>query len=142
MLDWQLSRVSSPAVDISYILFTSTVKSLRDAHLDEFLQVYYTNLAHTIRATGSDPDVLFPEAELQRQLRQFGVHGVLMAPVLIPIIIADSTEIASMDEMAETMESGKEIKRTHTNLSAANAKEFGRRIQDVISDARRLGWLK
>lgn len=81
LLDWQLTRVSSPAVDLTTFLFTSTDKQLRDAHLDEFLQVYYSNLVRIVRATGSDPAILFPEAELHRQLRLFGKYGVMVAPL-------------------------------------------------------------
>lgn len=140
LLDWQMSRITSPAIDLSYYLFSSTVKSLRDAHLDEFLKIYYTNLADVIRATGSDPEVLFPEEELQRQLRQFGKIGVLMAPILIPAMLADSSDITDLDSNAEQLYNKKTSDRA-VNISGNKEQEFIKRMQDVVSDARRYGWL-
>lgn len=141
MVDWQMSRVTSPAVDFSYFLFTSTVKSLRDKHLDEFIRIYYTNLAQTIRSNFSDPDVLFPEAELHRQLQKFGVYGVMLAPIIIPNAIADTKEISNLDEMAETLANGTEDTGTMTNLSEESAKEYAQRVKDVLADARQYGWI-
>lgn len=137
-----MSRITSPAIDLTYFLFTSTRKSLRDAHLDEFLQVYYSNLARIIRATGSDPDEMFPEAELQRQLRKFGVYGVAMAPFALPMILADKSEITDLDEIAETILQGEQNTGFMTNLNPAKRMEYAEMIRDVLADARRYGWIK
>lgn len=141
LLDWQLSRVTSPAVDLSYYLLTSTVKSLRDAHLDEFIQIYYTNLADIVRASGSDPDVLFPEVELQRQLKQFGKYGVVMSPMLIPVILAESSDITDLDDFADAMSKSKEESGRAVNITGKKEQEFVKRMQDLLADARRYGWL-
>lgn len=142
LLDWQLSRVSSPAMDISLFLFSSTNKSLRDKHLDEFLQIYYASFASILQTLGSDPDVLYPEAELQRQLRQFGIHGVTQSPVLVPLIIADSSECPNYDDLAENMSEGAIDTGSMKHLNGAKVKEFGQRMNDMLDDARRYGWLE
>lgn len=141
MLDWQCSRVSSPAVDLTYFLFSATVKSLRDEHLTDFLQIYYSNLAGIIRATGSDPDLLFPEPELHQQLRQFGKYGVMMAPIVIPVNIAVASEISNIKELTETMANGKNGAGLLTNLNESKTKQFAQRMEDVLADARQYGWL-
>lgn len=139
-VDWQMARYTSPAIDLSQYLFTSTDKPFRAAHLDELLNVYYTNLAHTIRATGSDPDVLFPEAELQRQLRLFGGYGAILAPIMMSIVIADVSEITNVDEMAEKMATGAGNSGTMAMLSDAKARAYAQRLSDVLADIRRFGW--
>lgn len=48
-LDWQISRYSSPIIDIVYFMFCCTTKELRDAHYDDFLKVYHENLSTHIR---------------------------------------------------------------------------------------------
>lgn len=115
---------------------------MRDTHLDEFLSIYYSNLVRFVRATGSDPDVLFPEAELQRQLRQFGIYGVLMAPVVISVLLADSSEVSNMEEIAEAVcaKSKNEV-GAFVKLSDSKAKAFCQRMKDVLADARQYGWL-
>lgn len=137
-----MARVTSPAIDLTYFFFSTINKALRDAHLDDFLHIYYTSLAGTIRATGSDPEVLFPEAELQRQLRQFGIFGVAFAPLMIPLILADSSEIANLDELAEQMAEGEEGAGCMANLkNDEKIREFGLQMKGVLADARRYGWM-
>lgn len=49
LLDWQVSRHSSPILDITYFMFCCTTKELRDGHYDNFLKVYHENLSNHIR---------------------------------------------------------------------------------------------
>lgn len=138
-----MARVTSPAVDLTYYLFSSIGKSLRDAHLDEFLQIYYTNLAQTVRVSGSDPDELFPKSELQRQLRQFGKFEVAFAPLMIPLILADSSEIANLDELSVAMsDDGEYAQELMANLNKAKEGEFAQRMKDALSDGRQYGWIQ
>lgn len=57
LLDWQVSRCSSPIIDIVYFVFCCTSKELRDAHYDEFLRVYHESLSTHIRQY--DKNLLF-----------------------------------------------------------------------------------
>lgn len=49
LLDWQMSRHSSPIIDIVYYLFSCTTKELRDAHYDTFLKVYHDSLSAHVK---------------------------------------------------------------------------------------------
>lgn len=49
ILDWQLSRISSPIIDIVYFVFLCTTKELRDEHYDNFLKIYHESLSDQIR---------------------------------------------------------------------------------------------
>lgn len=49
LLDFQISRCSSPIIDIVYFMFCCTTKELRDAHYDEFLKIYHESLSTHIR---------------------------------------------------------------------------------------------
>lgn len=49
LLDWQISRYSTPIIDIVYYIFACTTKELRDAHYDEFLKIYHESLSSHIR---------------------------------------------------------------------------------------------
>lgn len=49
LLDWQASRYSTPIADIVYFIFCCTTKELRDAHYDNFLNVYHQSLSTHIR---------------------------------------------------------------------------------------------
>ncbi|KAK9686356.1 Ecdysteroid kinase-like family [Popillia japonica] len=41
LLDWQLSRYGSPALDLSYFIFTCTDHALRAKHYDNMIKFYY-----------------------------------------------------------------------------------------------------
>lgn len=49
MLDWQVSRIASPLLDVMYFIFSCTTKELRDAHYDDFLKTYHHTLSAHIR---------------------------------------------------------------------------------------------
>lgn len=49
LLDWQVSRIASPVLDVLYFIFSSTTKELRDAHYDDFLQMYHNTLSAHIQ---------------------------------------------------------------------------------------------
>lgn len=49
LLDWQMTRLASPVIDFLHYIFVCTTKTLRDAHYDSFLKVYYENLSTHLR---------------------------------------------------------------------------------------------
>lgn len=49
LLDWQITRHSSPICDIVYYMFSCTTKELRDVHYDNFLKTYHESLSIHIR---------------------------------------------------------------------------------------------
>lgn len=59
-IDFQVSRFTTPVVDISYFLGCSTDKELRK-NLPELLSYYYDCLMAAIRGLGHEkPDELYP----------------------------------------------------------------------------------
>lgn len=48
-LDYQISRYSSPACDISYYLYCCTTKELRDKHYDTFLRTYHETMSEHLK---------------------------------------------------------------------------------------------
>lgn len=60
IIDFQVSRYTTPVVDLSYFLGCSTDRKLRE-HLPELLLDYYKTLMEEIRCLGHDsPETLYP----------------------------------------------------------------------------------
>lgn len=59
-LDFQLARCASPALDVSFFIYTCTEQSLREAHYNDLLKIYYDELNRAIALLGSDPNKLYP----------------------------------------------------------------------------------
>lgn len=135
LFDWQISAVTSPALDLSYYLLTSTTKELR-ARYEELLKVYYDSMSTLITKLGSDPKKLFPFDELKRQMKQFGVYGVIMTPILLQVIVSDSKNIVDMNSIDENTEV-----LDIATIDDSSKIKFRERVSDALQDAMRLGWI-
>lgn len=60
MLDFQLARCSSPVLDLSFLIYSCTLKPFRDQYFDDVLKVYHNELSSAIKSLGSDPDKVYP----------------------------------------------------------------------------------
>lgn len=103
LIDWQLVQFCSPAMDISYFIFSSTDSTLRVEHYDDLINVYYENLAETLQRLGSDPEKLFKFSDLQDQLKKYARYGLIMAPMLIQVVTAKASDIPDLNELAQKM---------------------------------------
>lgn len=143
VLDWQICRIASPALDISYFFCSSTDKAMRDRHFDELINVYYQNLANVVRHCGSDVERLMPLAEFQNQLKTYGRYGLVMAPLLLQVIVSDPSSVVDMDEAAlELSKPEAERKKLEfTKFSEESLAVYRQRLGDVIDDAKKFGWI-
>ncbi|KAK4884214.1 hypothetical protein RN001_000485 [Aquatica leii] len=82
-LDWQLTRLGSPAVDLTTFLFSSTDKKLRDLHYDDLINEYYNSLCSMLEQLGTDPMKMLPFSILQQHLKKYGIFGLFMAALLV-----------------------------------------------------------
>lgn len=60
MLDFQLARCASPVLDLSFLIYSCTLKSFRDQYFDDTLKIYHSELSNAIKLLGSDPDKIYP----------------------------------------------------------------------------------
>lgn len=116
---------------------------MRDQHFDELINVYYQNLANVVRHCGCDVERLMPFAEFQSQLRKYGRYGLAMAPLLLQVIVSDSSSIVDMDEAAlELSKPEAERKQIEfTKFSEESLAVYRQRLGDVIDDAKKFGWI-
>ncbi|XP_022909730.2 uncharacterized protein [Onthophagus taurus] len=137
LLDWQVARYGSPALDLSYFLFTCTDKEFRDHHYDDMIRLYYYTLCDHLNALGSDPEVLLPFDVLQKELKEFSVVGMYMS-IFVLFICTRETE-----EMAEWR--SKDVKSEDVSnkwaTKSVNANKYQRRVRDVIVDVFEKGYL-
>lgn len=99
MIDYQLARYSSPALDISFFVYSCTTQALREAHYDDLLNAYHQSLSEMIRDLGSDPEELFPYTELQKELHEFARFGCGMGIESVPFSLLDESEVADLDQI-------------------------------------------
>lgn len=72
MLDWQVFRFSSPAIDLIYNIFSSTDKALRDREYNNLIALYHESLCNTVKSFGSDPEKFFSLNDLKNNRTMAG----------------------------------------------------------------------
>lgn len=60
MLDFQLARCASPVLDLSFLIYSCTLKPFRDQYFDDALKFYHDQLCSTIELLGTDPRKVYP----------------------------------------------------------------------------------
>lgn len=138
MIDFQLARYSSPALDISFFMYSCTSQELREAHYDELLKAYHQSLSDMLLDLGSNPDQLFTFADLQKELQEFARFGCGMGIESVPFSLLEEDEVSDLDQIK-----GDEAIPIETVWILKNIKtqEGRRRLADVFKHADSCGYL-
>ncbi|XP_055541041.1 uncharacterized protein LOC129727327 [Wyeomyia smithii] len=138
MIDFQLARYSSPALDISFFMYSCTTQKLREEHYEDLLKTYHDSLSDMLRNLGSNPDELFSYSDLQKELREFARFGVGMGIESIPFSLLDENEVSDLDQIQG--EEAVPIENVWV-LKKITSKEGRRRLTDMFKHALSCGYL-
>lgn len=141
-VDWQIIRYVSPAIDLSYNIFTSTDKPLRDAEYINLLKHYYQSLSRTIELLGSVPNELFTFDNLLDEMKKCGTFALLITPMILQISLADSSQITDLNEMCDQIADGNLNQDLIKGLTDNAHEEYATRLNDAIGDLLNLGYFK
>lgn len=129
-------RYVSPAMDLLYYIFGSTDKAFRDKYYDKLLQTYYGSLSEIVRQLGSNPDKLFTFQDLQDELQKFGQYALWSGPMVKRSQLADSEDVADLDEFAK----GEEEYMIRP-FSGDKQAVFNDLANDIVLDLYNLGYI-
>nr|XP_027221639.1 uncharacterized protein LOC113813778 [Penaeus vannamei] len=100
LLDFQMATVSSPAIDITYFLYTSLDERARRDHQQELLSAYYGTFDEILR--GGGVEVPFCLEELQQECRRKVVFGCLMGLIILPAALNEAEDcLADPDALTD-----------------------------------------
>lgn len=129
-LDWQIIRYGTLALDVLYIIFSSTDKALRDKEYHYLIALYHKSMSNMVKLLGSDPEKLCSLENLKNELKRYGYIVPMMTPMLIQMSQSDSSEMPTSD--ATSTETGAERGAQGTGLSATGQLEYERRINELL----------
>lgn len=124
-------------------IFTSTDKAFRDKEYNNLLTIYHESLATTVDLLGSNSSQLFTFENLKDELKRFGNYALMLAPIIVQVSLADSSEISKLDEMFD-----KAVKEEEghielvTSLGEKGQLLYDRRINEVFEDIVNLGYYR
>ncbi|XP_053657729.1 uncharacterized protein LOC128706812 [Anopheles marshallii] len=138
LLDWQLAKYGSPALDFVHAVFLSTDESFRRNHYDNMLQTYHNALMSHLERLGDDRATeWFPLTVLMRlvklQARQALVIGMLHIPLTVASEEATFTAEDATDESREDSSS--------VQISDTSDAKYQTRMAGLLKDVFRLGFL-
>ncbi|KAK5646586.1 hypothetical protein RI129_005050 [Pyrocoelia pectoralis] len=133
ILDFQISRLSSPAVDLCCFLFSDTDKTVRERY-DELILKYYNCFCAFLEELGSDGRKLLPFNVLQAHLKEYGIVGLFWA---IHILYVQCTIAQSVPSIFENESYAKGLEFIY---EIEDRSVFDERVRDSVLDFHRFGY--
>lgn len=91
---------------------------------------------------GSNPNELFTFENLNNEMKRCGNYALMLAPLIILVSQADSSEISNLDEMFDKAAEGEGTVDLITSLSGKGQQEYARRLNEVFEDIVNLGYYR
>ncbi|XP_050436496.1 uncharacterized protein LOC126843172 [Adelges cooleyi] len=116
IVDFQIARYGSPALDLTSLLYCCTTVDLRSKHLPELLQSYYDSVISILEQTDCMdryPDIC---QKLNREFLEYGGFGLGVAMDLIPIITCESDQAPDMYK-EDTTSARPNVEASYVNTS-------------------------
>lgn len=137
-LDWQLSRYTSPALDLHFHFFSSTRKALRDDHYTELLNIYHDALTDIVRRLGSDPEKLFRLEDLMEELKACGKYAVIIGVSMVPFVLSEPNEIADMEEYSVRFAKGEKATLFTSDINPNSV--YSEAVNEIVGDVIAYGF--
>ncbi|XP_066992697.2 uncharacterized protein [Anabrus simplex] len=134
-VDFQLSFLGSPAMDLTYFLYSSSKNEVRASHLDEVLKMYHTQLCETLAALGCSTDV-FSFQDLKNEMKRVAIYGLFAASNVLAVVVADAEEAPDMAELTEEDMSNEETSPWEKTL---NNPRFREALQQMLPHFDKMG---
>ncbi|CAL4073280.1 unnamed protein product [Meganyctiphanes norvegica] len=93
LVDLQASFVSSPAVDINYLLYTSLSGDVRNGNISSFLSIYHNAFKKVLKA--AETKIPFTKVELLQEFRKRNIFGLLMGMNIACSIVSEGSDLMS-----------------------------------------------
>lgn len=99
IIDFQLARYASFALDYMFFIYSCTNQELREKHFEEIFEAYHASAADLIKDLGSDPNKIYPIADVRQELTDFGRFGCGMGIESLPMSMMDDEDVADLDAL-------------------------------------------
>ncbi|EDW26488.1 GL13040 [Drosophila persimilis] len=101
IIDFQLARCSSLALDLSFFIYSCTSQELREKHYEELLRAYLDSAQSLITDLGGNAESIISWDSLKAELVQFGRFGCGMGIESLPMTMMEDEEVADLDAIKE-----------------------------------------
>lgn len=136
-IDFQVSTLAHPAVDLNYFLYIGTDRQFREQHLKDLLKSYYDVLSSYL--SPHQPEVTFEQFHQEYQERR--VVGLLGCVLLMPNMLnPDQVEFKGLNGPRKLEEHRRKLfisENQHPSIT-----ELRRRIMDMVDEFEELDFFE
>ncbi|KAG0713744.1 hypothetical protein GWK47_015532 [Chionoecetes opilio] len=90
LLDFQLCRRSSPALDLNYLLFSSLTAAQRSRCLTQLLDTYYSTFRTVLTAASHVPP--FTQEQFAQEFHNKTMFGLIFGALAVPALMCDARD--------------------------------------------------
>ncbi|PSN31212.1 hypothetical protein C0J52_25885 [Blattella germanica] len=121
-IDFQLSTISSPALDLQYFITTSCADNIKYDSRYSLLEVYHGELVQTLKDLGLDPDQ-YTMQDLTEDFEEKDLYGFLVGCFDMSDLLADKKDVPDSRDQSNMPE----------NIGASEENVFkGKRFAEVF----------
>lgn len=142
LVDWQITRFTSPAIDFLHCIFLSTDKNLRNEEYENLKHLYHSTLSNHIEKLGSSAEELFSYAEFESQLKRFGNFVLLTAPWMIPVLLVKPEDLVDLNEASEQLARGEEVNGFFKGFDNNSQRLLNERMTGIVADIMSFGYYR
>jgi hypothetical protein len=137
LIDFQMSRYGSPALDLSFFLLRYYTEEAGHNYQD-LLRVYHEALSEFVRELGSNAVELFPFSALEEEMQKYSAFGMAMALFSIPGTMSDANSCISDDHNEDASDIIHDVCASFENLS----EKCERKVVEILKRALKCGYMK
>ncbi|XP_066150206.1 uncharacterized protein [Euwallacea fornicatus] len=101
-IDWQLSKLASPVIDLTYFFCVCASKETYP-NLTKYLKIYHDTLSHNLKEFGCNPEEVLSFQALLEEWKGKCWYGVFMSLMIIKIMLLDSDEAPLLEQEDKTL---------------------------------------
>ncbi|XP_050296034.1 uncharacterized protein LOC126735953 [Anthonomus grandis grandis] len=125
-IDWQLSRLGSPIIDLAYFFFCATSKETLP-NLNQYLKTYHDTLSEYLRDCDCDPEEIYSFNSFMKDWKKLCMRGICVSLIMIKVMLSDSEEAPDL-----TKENGGSFLQALTNFDTAKEPAYKKRVCDIL----------
>ncbi|XP_018562992.1 uncharacterized protein LOC108904800 [Anoplophora glabripennis] len=128
ILDWQLSRLHSPVLDLSYLIYT-TCSGEELKHFDELLDTYYASFSAFLTELGCNSESLFPYSALLRHWKKYSLFGLLTVIMYLHLFLCETEDVPDLSQCKNESEYIEQM----MDIKITDGHQYRKRIIAVIN---------
>lgn len=143
MIDYQISKESSPVADITYLIFNCTDFATRSKYFDDWINYYHYELEKHLLHYGLKIDSTYPRDQLEQDLRRYANISLGLSIMLSSFLIRESKDAAKFKKAIEDNKPMEEVFKCNklTTMGETTLKRFKSRVTGLIDTFLKLEYI-